>query len=245
MKRYIFKFKRKSKAIKYWLENNRIYFETILMLVLTVMGLIVSYNANTISQKANEIMEYDLKMSQEDKLPYFSKWYDLETDRRFIVNSRGEIKNVFSEFQYFEVVKLSSNEKEKTLIFEIENAFDLPFAIYDYENDRLEVPVSIVSVRNVMQDIQNEIIKQNIDLSYYNIQLIKINYCDYINEMREEYYADVGDLRLWLLPISEKEVSMLKSAVTVSLVFDDWSMNLTPESNALLRDVIMDTLTNL
>lgn len=86
---------------KLFLERNKIYFETVLMLVLTITGIVVSVAGVKVGIVANSIAENENKISDLEKQPTFvmEKEMNGSEDKYIIRNTGGDIKygNLFLE----------------------------------------------------------------------------------------------------------------------------------------------------
>ena len=55
MKRIIYKCRKINSGMKKWLNSNKIYFETVVMLILSITGIIISYMGVSVSKTANKL----------------------------------------------------------------------------------------------------------------------------------------------------------------------------------------------
>ena len=80
--------------MKKWLNDNKIYFETMVMLILSITGIIISYmgvsvskTANKLSYQANELDRITLELTQNEMLPILGcverEYDDMFGDRYF------------------------------------------------------------------------------------------------------------------------------------------------------------------
>lgn len=158
MKRFIHKIHRLNDKIKGWLQKNKIYFETLVMVSISIAGIFLSYMGLTVSKKANELSyqsnEIDmasLELQKNELLPilgYTDNDFDASTGYRshYIVNTGDSFFN--PEFRTYTVLSMVVGENgydESGLYYKsIEVNAILPYFMeisnsYDVENKKFRV----------------------------------------------------------------------------------------------------------
>lgn len=199
----------KNEKIKEWLERNKIYFETIVMVSLTIMSLVISRSANIIANRSNdlaekaneiadrsnEISETEIEMQQKDKLPSFTVKIEENQSSNIvntvnIYNTGGRITNGFINTHcYVKIYLKNANGKTSNWWIKIYDAFEDTKISYDYNNECFSLKSYLSSFVNMYYDVKREIDLENIDLSYRTYELFNISYVNYFEESCEEYYC--------------------------------------------------------
>lgn len=125
MKRIIYKCRKINSGMKKWLNSNKIYFETVVMLILSITGIIISYmgvsvskTANKLSYQANDLDRVNLELTQNEMLPILSRveneYDDMFGYRYYMFNTGDDFFN--PEFEIYAVISIlvtetSSDEK--------------------------------------------------------------------------------------------------------------------------------------
>lgn len=85
----------KSKKLKFWLENNKIFFEIFSYVFVGVMGIVISLVGLKFNETTVEIYQRQLKMDENDREPSFYSelcWTDVENmDYVYEIENRGGI----------------------------------------------------------------------------------------------------------------------------------------------------------
>lgn len=153
-----------NNKFKSFLTRNKIYFETIMMLAVSIAGIIVSIVGVNVAITSNNISLEEKKIENLEKQPAFI--YDTETDSDkityFIKNVGGNIKygNIFGD----EVLIISIYNKNfdyigKGYIY-LDGYFKENFSTYDFETNRFELysnmePKPIINWINKIQQLIN------------------------------------------------------------------------------------------
>lgn len=108
MKKYKEKFLMHNESVKNWLSKNKIYFETLVMVSLTVAGILLSFlsisvsktanqisqasnqlseTANQLSSKSNEIDAADFELQKNKMLPVFTRLEEFEQNKYLLINT--------------------------------------------------------------------------------------------------------------------------------------------------------------
>lgn len=125
--------------MKKWLNDNKIYFETMVMLILSSTGIIISYmgvsvskTANKLSYQANELDRITLELTQNEMLPILGRvereYDDMFGDRYYIFNTGDDFFN--PEFEIYAVMS----------ILVTENSFDEKGLYYRWVDVRAVIP---------------------------------------------------------------------------------------------------------
>ncbi len=184
--------------IKNWLQNNKIFFETIGITAFTIMSIIVALSANNISQYQTNLSELEhqpIFNFQRDYFPINSSLEQFKQD--LIISNEGTpITNFRAESATFYDIKLYDiNNSSKNIIARVpvDGYFLYPFYSYNSTGElvRFESSNKFSNTYLINQILSNFTRYFNNDNSICSIefkQYIKIYYTDIYNKNREKYY---------------------------------------------------------
>lgn len=179
--------------LKKILRKNEIYFTTITSLLLGIMAIIVAYNANKISE-------------QQSKISYFENTPDFHLSRSYVKDSTGHANEITITLnKYGGKAKNISIQLESFAHFEItdneNNEIDKYVHLYHYFDQTYRTGENNGSIRMIkgfnnnknFSDLSRLLDKNIRDKGYpfvfiNDVIIAKINYTDFLNETREEYY---------------------------------------------------------
>lgn len=187
----LFKVKEKEdteRKIKIFLEQKKIYFETIMMLVLSIAGIIVSIVSVNVAMVANDISLNEQRIADLEKQPSFI--LDIEADdeklKYIIKNVGGDIKdgNVLGDEVF--IVSIYTEQYDylgKGYIY-LGNYFSDDFSQYDFETKSFELYSTLERkpVLEWMDKIEKIIIEQGYFCGMEVGQCLDFHYKDYKQE---------------------------------------------------------------
>lgn len=186
MRRFKFLFTRKVNFIKIWLESNKIFFETALMLILSVASLIMAYNSNKIAKQSNQIAEMEVELAKQANMPSFT--FLKSANDYHILNVGGTITDAQAYFEYYLFIDATMNDIKKIVKVRVIDAYSDNYAMYDYSNNSFSATKNNLCLSSMISEIQDNLIKNNISIRYYILELACINYYDYSGKSCIEYY---------------------------------------------------------
>lgn len=174
-----------KRNIKYYLKKNKIWFETVMYIILSICAIIVSINSNKISES-----QFEYNLNKDKEYFYVQQYYDQDNfERKYIVNnSGGNIKECFvyvdfyillknnNKFQYFKLHHLASNVTQEY----VENSKYLPFY---FEYPKL---LDKTSISTKVDDFLELMDYKDIKVDY--ISYVTIDYITIMNENKKKYY---------------------------------------------------------
>lgn len=192
------------------LEKNKIYFETIVMIIVSVAGILVSIAGIQVSKMSNEISINSQKIENLEKQPYFVLSKEYTNDKQiFIMKNTGGIihdGNVFMD--KILIVSISNDNYEyigKGYIY-LSNYLTDGFSMYDADNKQFEFHQDLKPkpLSNLIDMINNAIAKRGYYSSIESMELYDLSYIDYkhdnINKqmiMRGGYFTELQKSELF------------------------------------------------
>ena len=173
----------KSK-FKIFCEQNKIYFETILMLILTVTGIIVSIASVQVGIIANNIAENENRINDLEKQPTFLLEKEItETEEKYVIrNTGGAIRygNIFFD----KALVMAIYDENYTYLGKgyilLGNYIEDSYSAYDFDTQSFTVSTKLSSkpilqwIEEIQSSLTNEgyfsgiICTEHIDLTYQN-----------------------------------------------------------------------------
>ncbi len=179
--------------IKKFLKKNEIYFKTITSLLLGLMAIIVTCNSNTIAKEQQQMNYYenmpDFHLSQEYERD--STGYASEVAIR-IAKYGGKAKNIslkIRSFAHFEIIDKENNKLDKYI--HLNGYFNESYRTGENKGNirLLKGADNNKNFAELTRKITLELTKKGYTSVFINALLIlKINYTDFLNNKREEYY---------------------------------------------------------
>lgn len=212
----------KVKTLKGFLENNKVFFELFSMIVISGAAVWVAIQANSISNRTNEIADLQVKMTRSENMPLFSSKIDRKEEGLYedgrsidyqhllytITNSGGRILDVYSNIERYLEVSIINQEDNgphyddngnligPSLVYRlsIEDYFTKPYSYYDYSSDTLTFRSNMYESNTLIFDLRQEL---NPDLTgkiltIQDISHLRIYYTDIYGAYHVEQY-DVTD----------------------------------------------------
>lgn len=205
LKRIKYKLRKSYTDIKCWLEKNKIFFETIVMMSLTAMSIIVSWNANKIATEENRLTERELEIENAEKMPHFTIRYHDDMETYDIFNSGGEISDAMASFDYYICMNVFRENLNKEIVVGVSDAYQKTFVNYDYDNNTFTDIANGLLVYNIMETVTEWGKKQGILLNFEVVEISEITYNDYIGEAHDERYKIDTLKRSYMEKISDEE----------------------------------------
>lgn len=177
--------KNTENKVQLFLEHNKIYFETIMMLILSFAGIIVSIVGVKVAMVANDISLNEQRIEDLEKQPAFV--LDIETDKEklkySIKNVGGDIKygNVFgAEVLLVTVYNEQYDYIGKGYIF-LGGYFEYDFSIYNFDTNSFELYRTLEQkpVINWINKIEKMIIEQGFFCGIESTEYFDFTYTDY------------------------------------------------------------------
>lgn len=208
MRRLRYKLRKININVKERLHKNKIYFETVLMLSVTIMGVIISGVGLRIDKRNQEISNKQLEILENDREPYFTiktntieqefKDYDnyyYKKNRYTILNTGGAISGAYLEIQPQIVIyifndTLDKNEKYVYLMPElfygdgIYTLYDEPsktFTFYGYEGSYYDS-----LIRKFEKELREKFVDEIVGVLQLNY--VDITYVNYENKYFQKRY---------------------------------------------------------
>lgn len=192
MSKLAYKFYKVKRKSKNWLQDNKVFFETVVMIFLTIMSIVVAYNANRISEKANDLMEAELELSKLEKLPRFTIKNTQNKNEYCILNVGGTISDATADFEYYILIEVTKFNKRKTFAVKVIDAYDSSHCEYDYHNAMFSTKKNETDVYSSMELLGKELQKDGFSMEYRTIELLEIYYKDYSEKNCVEWFRVGG-----------------------------------------------------
>lgn len=191
---------KQKRSSKQWLETNQVYFETIMNVILALMGLIVSIVVAIFSlsyeKNALEIQKQQASIANQLNMPVFNVIKDYtESDICVsIINSGGNITNGYLHAETkLEIIVLDTNYKTKAIIvLDDTHLFNTSYSFYNVQTKSFTIskkgePATTFELQNYL----NEQLHRDYDAYYFTIILddyINIQYNDFQGLSHNEWY---------------------------------------------------------
>ncbi len=192
------------------LEKNKIYFETIVMIIVSVAGILVSIAGIQVSKMSNEISINSQNIENLEKQPYFVLSKEYTDDKEIVImkNTGGTIHdgNVFMD--KILMVSISNDNYEyigKGYIY-LNNYPTNRFSTYDADNKQFEFHQELKPkpLSDLIDMINNAILKRGYYSSIEIMDLYDLSYIDYkhdnINKqmiVRGGYFTELQESKLY------------------------------------------------
>lgn len=202
-------------SVKKWLSNNKIYFDTLMTLALTVMGVCISLVSCQYEKRAVEIQKAESIVTEQLNMPIFNiskDYYDEYIENGIIyptgqkvcvINNGGNISEAYLDAEYkIQLVVLDENYDQVAVVaLEDTSRYNKSFSYYDARSKSFTIMIESTP-RDL--DLRYFIDEQlAADYSKYHITMLNcdyfhIQYHDFKNEFHSEWYAlSNGDLINW------------------------------------------------
>mgnify|MGYP000014903231 FL=1 len=200
-----------------FLEKKKIYFETIMMLILSIAGTIISIVSVKVAMVANDISLNEQRIEDLEKQPSFV--LDMESDEKnsyTIRNVGGDIKfgNVIGE----EVLIIAIYDEQYDYIGKgyilLDGFFEKDYSTYNFETNCFELyrtpdPKPVV---NWMDKIENLIVEQGLFCGIECTEYFDFMYTDYKQELIQKSMVAQGE---YIKDIENTDVYTFKMRVNI------------------------------
>lgn len=207
--------KTKMLALKEWLEDNKIIFETLMTTALTIMGIWVSIVSSHYEKVALNLQEAQALVEEQLNMPVFNVYRDYVSEENEngtsvwkstdiqVINTGGNISNGYlSAKPTIEVVMCDEFHNQISVIaLELWGMYEKSYSHYNPENKKFEI--TEVKTDNDFQSWElvsflEKSLREDFPDSYFSVlynEYINIVYSDFKGELHDEWYImGVGDL---------------------------------------------------
>ncbi|WP_136582070.1 hypothetical protein [Psychroserpens sp. NJDZ02] len=201
--------------IKKFLKKNKIYFNVLTTLLLGLMAIIVSYNSNVIANEQKQMSYYentpDFNLSQEIKRD--STGYIREIAVK-VSKFGGKAKNIsirIKSYAHFEIIDQQNNKLNKYI--HLTGCFNESYRTGENKGDirLLKGFDNNIKFDEFTRVMSTELIKNGYTPLLINpLFIIRINYTDFLNNKKEEYY-DVSFVDGVLIEKSDFKVELFEN----------------------------------
>lgn len=191
--------------MKKWLEGHKIYFETIVMFSLTLMGTIISLVGVMIAKDANKLVEIQIEAEEAENAPMFISYseYDAidELEYIYIRNTGGEIRQGDGSLELVYFIEVENDDKDiYSIAIYFNNCYTKNTCDYNYDNEEFifikntkntenKNIGSLEGVVNYLEEtINNTGVMHRKGLRNY----FKVHYFDYKNQEIRSQYQIIG-----------------------------------------------------
>lgn len=230
----------KDPIFKNWLNNNKIYFETIMTLSLTIMGVLISILSLTFQHKSNELQEMQALVETQLNMPIFNIsqtpyheeyvvdgiTYPAGTEV-YIINNGGNISNGYLKAEA--KIEILVHDKEYnsigSVVLENTQRYMKSYSYYDAQTKSFTIKVNFdlrtVELRtflyNQLHNEYEDYIFTILIADYLNIQ-----YYDFQNVFHNEWYELSGGELFKRSPVVSKQYKSLQvNAMTNEEVYSE------------------------
>lgn len=202
---------KKNCRFKKHLKDNKIFFETITSLLLSVMAIVVSVVSVSMQKEANELQEKQVLLAEQQNMPVFNvsyKYYEsyVENDISYpdgqeinIINNGGNILNGYlSAKTQIEVVIYDENNQKGIIVIEDLGGYPKKYSYYDSETKRFTIKRdSIIKTYELCRFINNQLNNKYEEYSFiaFYKDYINLQYTDFQNVFHNNWY-DLSEERL-------------------------------------------------
>lgn len=202
--------KNKKPSFKNWLNNNKIYFETIMTLSLTMMGVLISIVSLSFQQKSNELQEKQALVEAQLNMPVFNisqtsyhEEYVIDGIRYpagtevNIINNGGNISNGYLNADAKIEILVHDKEYNSIGAVVIENTqrYMKGYSYYDARTKSFTIKKDF-DLRNVelRTFLHNQLHSEYEDYSFtiLTTDYLNIQYNDFQNQFHNEWYELSG-----------------------------------------------------
>ena len=201
-----YRLKKICMKFKGWLERNKIFFETIVMVSLTIMSIVVSWNANKIANEERKLTEREVEIEHAEKMPRFTMREHDNWQTYDIFNSGGSISDAVAGFNYYVCINVTNGKTSKEIVVEVFDAYQKMFANYDYTNNSFTNTANELAIYStIMKNVSEWGKIQEITLDYTVVEVLEITYTDYIGETHIERYKIDTTTKSYMKQLSDEE----------------------------------------
>lgn len=197
--------KKKESALKIWLADNRIYFETIMTISLTIMGVCISIISLSIEKRSVEIQEqqnmpaFGISQKYADECItesglYFPARYEIE-----IVNYGGYISNAYLEAHSLLEVELFDNHNMRRANIVIEDTEGYVVGKSHYSAERKSFTIMREKEKHFQSLLLELYLKEELDADFKEysfiispVEYVNIKYLDFSGISHDEWYKLYG-----------------------------------------------------
>mgnify|MGYP003287132568 CR=1 FL=1 len=190
--------------IKKWLKDNKIYFETLMTVSLSFMGLFVSICSVTIQKDANELQEKQAIITEQLDMPIFNctyTYYESYVDNGIsypngneinILNCGGNISGgyLYAETQ-IEVYVYDEHERRGVIVINDLGGYPKKFSYYDAQNKSFTIRKNnetrnLELCKYIDKQLTNKYEMCSFTASY--LDYVNLQYTDFQNKLHSEWY---------------------------------------------------------
>ncbi len=196
-----------NKSLKNWLQENKIYFETIMTISITLMGIIVSFISLSIDKNIADIQKEQLELQRLSIMPIFNV---SSTKRREeyvvdgirydpcieyeIVNNGGNIYDGYLRAEGRIEIIVKNGEQDILIILRNKQRFLKSYSYYNANSQSFVIKRDFdnrnIELKNYLYNIFME---KNINAKVVVIDYINIRYTDIEKNFHNEWYELNGD----------------------------------------------------
>ncbi len=214
-------------SFKNWLNNNKIYFETIMTLSLTMMGVLISIVSLSFQQKSNELQEKQALVEAQLNMPVFNiseSYYEEHIidgisypagSEVNIINNGGNISNGYLNADgKIEIIVHDEEYNDKgTIVIENLQRYLKGYSYYDAKTKSFTIKKSVDFGNLRLRYFLNEQLHNEYESYNFTILItdyINIQYNDFQNQFHNEWYELNGGELLKRTPIASNQYKSLQ-----------------------------------
>lgn len=198
--------------IRDWLEKNKIFFETIVMVSLTIMGVVVAWNANKIADKANLLTEKEMNIAHNEKMPNFTMVDDGNSKTYSILNIGGNISDATAVYDYYVCIQADYKNRFEEIIIEVADAYEKTNVSYNYNTCSFENGINDLLIHTMMEEAAELLKCFNVSMEYQIIEVVELAYKDYMDETHIERYILDSPTKNYLEEFRNERYNELRSS---------------------------------
>lgn len=198
---------KEKNSFKKWLKDNKIYFETIMTISLTLMGIVVSFISLSIDKTVADIQKEQLELQHLLNMPVFNVSSIRHREEYIvdgiiyapcmeyeIVNNGGNIYDGYLKTKGRVEVTVENEEQDILIVLENSQRFLKSYSYYNANRKSFTIKSDFdnryIELKNYLHDAFKE---QNLFISIDTIDYINIQYYDIEHNFHNEWYELNGD----------------------------------------------------
>ncbi len=220
--------KKERVDFKNWLSNNKIYFETVMALSLTIMGILISIISLSFQQKANDLQEMQSFIEKQLNMPVFnvsktSYYEDYSIDgitypagtEVKIINNGGNISNGYlnADAKIEVIVHDKDHNVVGTVVAENTQRYLKGYSYYDAQSKSFTIKTNF-DTRNIeLRYFLDQHLENDYKNYYFTLLIsdyVNIQYYDFQNQYHNEWYELNGGDLLKRTPIASENHKFLE-----------------------------------
>lgn len=218
----------KKTRFKNWLNNNKIYFETIMTLSLTIMSILISFVSLSFQQKSNELQEKQALIEAQLNMPVFNVSQTFYNEEYVIdgvsypagievniINNGGNISNGYLDADAKIEILVHDKEYNSKGFVVIENIqrYMRGYSYYDAKTKSFTIKKDFdmrnIELRSFLYDqLHNDY--ENYSFTILMTDYINIQYNDFQNQFHNEWYELSGGELFKRSPVVSEQYKSLQ-----------------------------------